>query len=57
MKTKYVPVHLKADVGLARTGWYVRDITITSCVVLLGGPHMLRIQAQGAADAANRTGL
>ena len=35
----------------------MHDTSVRDCVVTLGGPHLLRIDAQRAADAANKREL
>ncbi len=51
---RYAPVHIESGPGRGRTGWYVQDTTVRDCVVTLGMPHMLRIQAQERCDKLNR---
>lgn len=52
---RFVVVKLPVGHGLSKAGWYVRDTSVTGCVVLRGGHHLTRIDAQKSADAAEVT--
>jgi len=55
--SRYVPIYLSVRPGISKSGWYVKDTSVTDCVVTLGGHHMLRLDAQKTADEANRREL